>query len=152
MNPVANASPPRARKATAELARPRRRRPTDRRSVEDQLVAADYFRLAAATGVLCGYDGRMGTETVGPDAARLRWWALDGPDTIDNGLCLCSFHHKLLDRGVPGITDDHAVSVSAQLRRPRTGCRGTRAPPRRPTLARPATRPRDTGARPHRLA
>ena len=36
-------------------------------------------------------------------AAPLRWWAFDGPDAVDNGLCLCSFHHKLLDRGVLDI-------------------------------------------------
>ena len=64
---------------------------------------------------MCGYDGRLGTDAVGLDAAHVRWWAFDGPDVVDNGLCLCSFHHKLLDRGVLGITDDHEVSVSAHF-------------------------------------
>jgi len=45
----------------------------------------------------------------------VRWWAFEGPDTIDNALCLCSFHHKLLDRGVVGIRDDHTVDVSARF-------------------------------------
>ena len=52
---------------------------------------------------MCGYDGRLGTEAVGLDAAHLRWWAFDGPDLVENGLCLCSFHHKLMDRGVLGL-------------------------------------------------
>lgn len=64
---------------------------------------------------MCGYDGRLGTEAVGLDAAHVRWWAFDGPDTVDNALCLCSFHHKLLDRGVVGIGDDHTVDVSARF-------------------------------------
>lgn len=84
----------------------RRRDPAFRELV---LVAYEY-RCA-----MCGYDGRLGTDAVGLDAAHVRWWAFDGPDTVDNGLCLCSFHHKLLDRGVLGITDDHEVSVSAHF-------------------------------------
>lgn len=84
----------------------RRRDPQFRDAV---LVAYEY-RCA-----MCGYDGRLGTEAVGLDAAHVRWWAFEGPDTVDNALCLCSFHHKLLDRGVVGIGDDHTVDVSARF-------------------------------------
>jgi len=92
-----------ARERSASL---RRRDPRFRDAV---LVAYEY-RCA-----MCGYDGRLGTEAVGLDAAHVRWWAFEGPDTIDNALCLCSFHHKLLDRGVVGIGDDHTVDVSARF-------------------------------------
>ena len=84
----------------------RRRDPSFREAV---LVAYEY-RCA-----MCGYDGRLGAEAVGLDAAHLRWWAFDGPDTVDNALCLCTFHHKLLDRGVLGITPEHEVAVSAHF-------------------------------------
>ena len=84
----------------------RRRDPQFRERI---LVAYEY-RCA-----ICGYDGRLGTDAVGLDAAHLRWWAFDGPDTVDNGLCLCTFHHKLLDRGVFGITAEHEVAVSAHF-------------------------------------
>jgi putative restriction endonuclease len=84
----------------------RRRDPIFRELV---LVAYEY-RCA-----MCGYDGRLDTESVGLDAAHLRWWAFDGPDTVDNGLSLCTFHHKLLDRGVLSITEDHKVAVSAHF-------------------------------------
>lgn len=92
--------------ARTKVVQLRRRDPRFRELV---LVAYEY-RCA-----MCGYDGRMGTEAVGLDAAHVRWWAFDGPDTVDNALCLCSFHHKLLDRGVLGITDDHEVAVSAHF-------------------------------------
>jgi putative restriction endonuclease len=92
--------------ARARVHQLRRRDPVFRELV---LVAYEY-RCA-----MCGYDGRLGTEAVGLDAAHVRWWAFDGPDTVDNGLCLCGFHHKLLDRGVLGITGDHEVSVSAHF-------------------------------------
>jgi putative restriction endonuclease len=81
----------------------RRRDPTFRERV---LVAYEY-RCA-----MCGFDGRLGAESVALDAAHIRWWAFDGPDAIENSLCLCSFHHKLLDRGVIGVTADHRVAVS----------------------------------------
>jgi hypothetical protein len=32
-----------------------------------------------------------------------RWFAFDGPDTPDNGLALCSLHHKLFDLGALGL-------------------------------------------------
>jgi putative restriction endonuclease len=60
----------------------------------------------------CGYEGRLGTATIGLDAAHLRWHTLDGPDTVENGLGLCTLHHKLLDQGALGIQSDHTVAVS----------------------------------------
>ncbi|WP_217242888.1 phosphorothioated DNA-binding restriction endonuclease [Streptomyces sp. AC555_RSS877] len=77
------------------LSTARRRR--DRRMRELVLTAYEY-RCA-----FCGYDGRIGAVPVGLEAAHVRWWAFDGPDDVDNGLCLCSLHHKLLDKGVLGI-------------------------------------------------
>lgn len=87
----------------ARVAELRRRDPEFRR----QVLVAYEFRCA-----MCGYDGRLGGDAVGLDAAHVRWWAFEGPDTLDNGLCLCSLHHKLLDRGVMGVDVDHRVTVS----------------------------------------
>jgi putative restriction endonuclease len=84
----------------------RRRDPAFRERI---LVAYEY-RCS-----MCGYDGRLGATAVALDAAHIRWWAFDGPDTVDNALCLCSFHHKLLDRGVLGVDTDHRVTVSAHF-------------------------------------
>lgn len=92
--------------AQQRVATLRRRDPAFRELV---LVAYEY-RCA-----MCGYDGRLGTEAVGLDAAHVRWWAFDGPDTVDNALCLCSMHHKLLDRGVVGIDASNTVTVSARF-------------------------------------
>ncbi|HJN75297.1 MAG TPA: restriction endonuclease, partial [Myxococcota bacterium] len=33
-------------------------------------------------------------------------------DTEDNGLALCLFHHRALDRGALGIDQDHTLMVS----------------------------------------
>ncbi|MBF6046338.1 restriction endonuclease [Streptomyces sp. NRRL B-1677] len=82
------------------------RRQRDRRMREAVLTAYEY-RCA-----FCGYDGRIGAVPVGLEAAHVRWWAFGGPDDVDNGLCLCSLHHKLFDKGVLGIGDGHRVLVS----------------------------------------
>lgn len=60
----------------------------------------------------CGYDGQLAGAPVGLEAAHVRWFNFDGPDDLDNGLALCSLHHKLFDRGVLGVRADHTVKVS----------------------------------------
>ncbi|MFJ3123101.1 phosphorothioated DNA-binding restriction endonuclease [Streptomyces sp. NPDC086993] len=85
------------------------RRQRDRRMREMVLTAYEY-RCA-----FCGYDGRIGAMPVGLEAAHVRWWALDGPDDLDNGLCLCALHHKLFDRGVLGVGEGHRILVSQKF-------------------------------------
>lgn len=63
----------------------------------------------------CGFDGRLGGGPVGIEAAHVRWFNLDGPDDLDNGLALCSLHHKLLDRGALGLSDPGTVMVSSSF-------------------------------------
>ena len=60
----------------------------------------------------CGFDGQVGRGSVGVEAAHIRWFNFGGPDTLDNGLALCSLHHKLLDRGVLGFADSQTIVVS----------------------------------------
>ncbi|MBT2420761.1 HNH endonuclease [Streptomyces sp. ISL-22] len=85
------------------------RRQRDRQMRELVLTAYEY-RCA-----FCGYDGRIGTVPVGLEAAHVRWWAFDGPDDVDNGMCLCSLHHKLFDKGVLGVDDDYRILVSQRF-------------------------------------
>jgi putative restriction endonuclease len=82
------------------------RRQRDRRMREAVLTAYE-FQCA-----FCGYDGRIGAVPVGLEAAHVRWWAFDGPDDVDNGLCLCALHHKLFDKGVLGVGDGRLIMVS----------------------------------------
>ena len=64
----------------------------------------------------CGYDGRVGQVSLGIEAAHIRWHSRGGPDSVDNGMALCSFHHKAFDtRGVLGISDDLRILVSAAV-------------------------------------
>lgn len=73
-----------------------------------QIVAA-WDRSCA----FCGFDGALGGAPVGIEAAHIRWFNFEGPDDLDNGLALCSLHHKLLDRGAIGLRDPETVIVSS---------------------------------------
>jgi putative restriction endonuclease len=68
----------------------RRRDPAFREKV---LVAYEYRCC------VCGYDLRLGRQIVGVEAAHIRWFQFDGPDTTNNGLALCATHHKMFDLG-----------------------------------------------------
>jgi putative restriction endonuclease len=84
----------------------RRRDPDFRRTI---LIAYEY-RCA-----FCGFDGLLEGSMVGLEAAHVRWWTHGGPNEVGNGLCLCSIHHKLFDKGVLGLTSESKITVSAQF-------------------------------------
>ena len=48
---------------------------------------------------ICGFDVKLRHQPVALEASHIKWHQAEGPDTEDNGLALCSLHHKLFDRG-----------------------------------------------------
>ncbi|REE94919.1 phosphorothioated DNA-binding restriction endonuclease [Thermomonospora umbrina] len=76
-----------------------------------EVLEAYGFRCA-----FCDYDGLLDGVAVGLDAAHVRWRSYEGPDEAANGLCLCALHHRLLDRGVLGLTPDREITVSHGFR------------------------------------
>jgi putative restriction endonuclease len=60
----------------------------------------------------CGYDGQLGSSPVGLEAAHIRWFNLGGPDDLNNGIALCSLHHKLFDSGALGLDEEYRILVS----------------------------------------
>src|SRR5262245_55676680 len=60
-------------------------------------------------------DVQLGKMSVGVEAAHVKWFN-GGPDVVENGLCLCSLHHKAFDLGAIAISDDHKVLVSRDFR------------------------------------
>ncbi|MEU4686004.1 phosphorothioated DNA-binding restriction endonuclease [Streptomyces xinghaiensis] len=74
--------------------------------------AEEVLRAYAYACAMCGYDGALGRNPVGLEAAHIRWHSQDGPDTADNALALCAQHHTLFDHGVLGLTEDLRIRVS----------------------------------------
>jgi putative restriction endonuclease len=74
--------------------------------------AEEVLRAYAYQCAMCGFDGSLGRQPVGIEAAHVRWHSQDGPDEVANALALCALHHALLDLGVLGITEDRRIRVS----------------------------------------
>lgn len=87
-----------------------RRRARDSSFRERVLIAWAY-----QCGV-CGFDARIGTISVGLDAAHIRWKQVGGPDVEQNGIALCALHHRLFDRGAFTLGSSGASEDSVPLR------------------------------------
>ncbi|WP_188280597.1 phosphorothioated DNA-binding restriction endonuclease [Streptomyces sp. CBMA29] len=74
--------------------------------------AEEVLRAYAYACAFCGFDGALGRNPVGLEAAHIRWRSQDGPDELNNGLALCSLHHTLFDIGVLGLTPSLSIQVS----------------------------------------
>jgi len=82
------------------------RLPRDPRFREAVLDA--YGRACA----VCGFDVRLGTVSLAVEAAHIRWHQQGGPSAVENGLCLCSTHHKIFDLGGFTLTGSLEVEVA----------------------------------------
>lgn len=63
-------------------------------SFRPRILKAYEYRCA-----VCGFDVRLGMESLALDAAHIFWHQHGGPDHQTNGLALCAIHHKTFDRG-----------------------------------------------------
>ncbi len=68
--------------------------------------AEEVLHAYAYACAFCGFDGALGRNPVGLEAAHVRWHSQDGPDEVHNGLALCALHHTLFDLGVLGLLPD----------------------------------------------
>lgn len=63
---------------------------------------------------VCGYDLRLGQQSIGLEAAHIKWFQAGGPDIENNGLALCALHHKIFDLGAFTILPDSYKLVFSQ--------------------------------------
>ncbi len=63
---------------------------------------------------VCGHDLRLGSQTIGLEAAHIKWFQAQGPDIVPNGLALCSLHHKIFDLGAFAILPETYQMVFSQ--------------------------------------
>lgn len=61
---------------------------------------------------VCGFNVRVGDSLVALEAAHVNWHQAGGPDSENNGIALCSMHHKLFDRGAFTLTGGMTLMVS----------------------------------------
>ena len=76
----------------------------------EEILRAYEYKCA-----ICGFRAVLNGYYIGLDAAHIKWHQADGPDLIENGVTLCSMHHKLFDRGVFTIDDKMRICVSEKV-------------------------------------
>lgn len=86
------------------------------RRQRDPLFRKAVFKAYDSCCAVCGYDARILDVTMGIDAAHIKWHAYGGPDSVSNGLALCSLHHVAFDYGAISLSEELRVLVSQNLR------------------------------------
>jgi putative restriction endonuclease len=61
---------------------------------------------------VCDFKAWLDNTPVGIEAAHVQWFTHKGPDSVTNGVAMCSLHHKLFDRGVFTIDESHKIIIS----------------------------------------
>ncbi len=95
---------------------PFKKQPRDPKFRQNVLVAYGY------SCAVCDYNIRLDAALFGVEAAHIKWHAYQGPDSVDNGLALCTIHHKALDNGAISVDDDMKVMVSDQINGDKASC------------------------------
>ncbi|QDU47382.1 hypothetical protein Mal52_59110 [Symmachiella dynata] len=83
-----------------------KRRPRDPR-FRDRILTAYEYRCA-----ICGFDVRLGSQSIALEAAHIKWHQAGGPDMEMNGIALCALHHKVFDLGAFTINRELMIVVS----------------------------------------
>lgn len=88
---------------------------TTQKRKRDPNFRIEVIRAYQRRCAICDYDAQLSGNLFGLEAAHVKWHAYGGLDTIDNGIALCSFHHKAFDKGAIGLNDDLKLIVSSDL-------------------------------------
>lgn len=73
----------------------------------DRILSAYGYKCA-----VCGYNVRLQNQPIGLEAAHIKWHQAGGPDKEENGMALCSLHHKLFDLGAFTLGQNHDIRIS----------------------------------------
>ena len=87
-------------------------KPTATRRKRDPSFRAKILTSYEHQCAVCEFAVRLGTVPIGLEAAHIKWHQAAGPDEVNNGLALCSLHHKLFDLGAFTVAFDHRVVAS----------------------------------------
>ncbi len=64
---------------------------------------------------ICEFDLRLDAINACLDAAHIKWKQYGGPCDTNNGICLCSLHHRAFDKGAIGFDENMRVLVSKSV-------------------------------------
>lgn len=64
---------------------------------------------------VCGFDVQLRGKPIALEAAHIKWHQAGGPDIENNGIALCTMHHKLFDKGAFTFNSDFTFHVSEYI-------------------------------------
>ena len=70
-----------------------------------EVVLRAYERRCA----VCELDVRIYGQSIGLEAAHIKWHSQRGPDQLSNGIALCVLHHKFFDSGLFTVLPDLTI-------------------------------------------
>ena len=79
------------------------------------------LRIYRRRCAVCHSGLRLVDSLIDLEAAHIKWFKAGGPDVENNGLALCTFHHKAFDRGAFGLrvkSDEYLIQISPDLNGP----------------------------------
>ncbi|MCY4142127.1 MAG: HNH endonuclease [Gammaproteobacteria bacterium] len=68
------------------------------------------------TCAVCEFSAQFLDQPLAIDAAHIKWHEYKGPPIVENGLALCSLHHRLFDKGAFTVIPELKVKVSPDVR------------------------------------
>jgi putative restriction endonuclease len=81
----------------------------------DPKFRTDVLRAYSYRCAVCQLDIRVDSISICLEAAHIRWKQYGGPCSINNGLCLCSLHHRAFDMGAISIDEDYRIILSSSI-------------------------------------
>lgn len=91
---------------------------TAKRKQRDPAFREKILQAYSYKCAICGFQLRLGHQLIGVEAAHIKWHTHGGPDIENNGLALCSLHHKMLDSGVFSLDENLKLKVSTKANGP----------------------------------
>ena len=89
--------------------------PDSKQRKRDSKFRENILKVYKYKCAVCGFDAQLDAKPIALEAAHIKWHMHDGPDIVDNGLALCSLHHKLFDRGAFTLSRRREVFVSENI-------------------------------------
>lgn len=84
----------------------------NRRRWRDPRFRASVLKAYGERCAVCEFAARLSDTPLALEAAHIKWHQAKGPNTIENGLSLCSLHHDLFDSGAFTILPEFKVVVA----------------------------------------
>ena len=84
----------------------------EKRIARDPSFAGMVLQAYGYRCAICSFSVHLKGVPVALDAAHIKWHRAKGPNNVENGLALCSLHHRLFDAGAFTLTLENTVEVA----------------------------------------